>query len=348
MVLAKKIFGITYQILPSAFYHIIGILVSFISEILIWLSPMDSLNAPVLLLVGLVLLAVGGNYVVPVTISLGRALSISPIVISIIVIAGGTSAPELLVSLQAALAGSTEIAIGNVIGSNMANMILVIGLSVLFASFHLDAPMASRNAVIMLGFSLFTGLCLLLFDGIRWMSAFILLATSCLYIWHLISRASTTEEIADDKPSASIILSVTMLLAAISLLIIGADLVVEGGVMLASQAGLSEAVIGLSIIAIGTSLPEIVAVIASVMQRRCDVAIGNIIGSNIFNLGIILGLTGIITPLPRGTDFSSATIICFMLVSCVLTALILRKTTLKRPIAIVFIGFYFGFLNLQF
>ena len=139
-----------------------------------------------------------------------------------------------------------------------------------------------------------------------------------------------------------------MLLAAISLLIIGADLVVEGGVMLASQAGLSEAVIGLSIIAIGTSLPEIVAVVASVMQKRSDVALGNIIGSNIFNLGIILGLTGMITPLPRGTDFSSATIICFMLVSCILTALILRKTTLKRPIAIVFIGFYFGFLNLQF
>ena len=125
-------------------------------------------------------------------------------------------------------------------------------------------------------------------------------------------------------------------------------MVVTGGVIFAKKAGLSEAMIGLSIIAIGTSLPEIVAVIASVMQKRHDIALGNIIGSNIFNLGIILGLASLISPLPKGDDISDLTIIVFCLTAVILTYLIWARITLKRPIAIVFVGFYFAFLNLQF
>ena len=319
-----------------------------VSDVIIWALPHSLSHALLLLLIGLLMLAYGGKQIVPATISLGTSWRINPTIIAIIVVAGGTSAPELFVSLQATFASSTGIALGNVIGSNMANMLLVVGLSVWFSDFALRAHKATKNSLVMLGATLITSISLFVFGAITWPIGVLLLAGTAIYIYYL-TTLETDMLSEDDIPSP---ISATRALisvgAAILFLLLGADMVVKGGVIFAKKAGLSEAMIGLSIIAIGTSLPEIVAVIASVMQKRPDIALGNIIGSNIFNLGIILGLASLISPLPKGDDISALTIIVFCLTAVILTYLIWARITLKRPIAIVFVGFYFAFLNLQF
>ena len=319
-----------------------------VSDVIIWALPHSLSHALLLLVIGLLMLAYGGKKIVPATISLGTSWRINPTIIAIIVVAGGTSAPELFVSLQATFASSTGIALGNVIGSNMANMLLVVGLSVWFSDFALRAHKATKNSLVMLGATFITSISLFIFGAITWPIGVLLLIGTAIYIYYL-TTLETDMLSEDDIPSP---ISATRALlsvgAAILFLLLGADMVVTGGVIFAKKAGLSEAMIGLSIIAIGTSLPEIVAVIASVMQKRYDIALGNIIGSNIFNLGIILGLASLISPLPKGDDISALTIIVFSLTAVILTYLIWARITLKRPIAIVFVGFYFAFLNLQF
>ena len=326
------------------------------SQWLIDVIPHALTHASLLLIAGLIILGLGGKYIVPATTQLGRALSIAPVVIAVIVVAGGTSAPELIVSMQAALAGSPAIALGNVIGSNMANILLVMGLGALLASIDLDQRSAINSSLIMLGFTIITIASLLLFDAIPFAIAVLLLASSCAYIIYLLYDGEIAPDDAPDKaPNAPAAIegtglakAVMMVAASIAGLLLGADFIVSGGMILANQAGFSEAAIGLSVIAVGTSLPEIVAVIASLLQKRSDVAIGNILGSNIFNLGIILGLTGLIAPLPKGPDITLITLLSFGLATIILTGLMLSKITLKRPIAFVFVGFYFSFLAIQF
>lgn len=309
-------------------------------------------HASVLLITGLIILGISGKYIVPATTQLGRALSIAPVVIAVIVVAGGTSAPELIVSVQAALAGSPAIALGNVIGSNMANILLVMGLGALLASIDLDQRSAITSSLIMLGFTIITIASLLLFDAIPFAIAVLLLASACGYIVYLLYDGEIAPDDTKDASAAiegtGLAKSAMLVAASIAGLLLGADFIVSGGMILARQAGFSEAAIGLSVIAVGTSLPEIVAVIASLLQKRSDVAIGNILGSNIFNLGIILGLTGLIAPLPKGSDITIITLLSFGLATIILTGLMLSKNTLKRPIAFVFVGFYFAFLAIQF
>lgn len=323
----------------------------FVTDWLITAIPHASTHAALLLILGLIALGVGGNYIVPATIKLGTALRLSPTIIAIIVVAGGTSAPELIVSLQAALEGSADIALGNVIGSNLSNLLLVMGLAALLGTFTLHHRTAIRTSLIMLGFTIVTIYSLHQDQAITPMIGWILLGATIAYLLYLTRIGDINpapeegqEEGPTGKTAPVIIAPLCAAIGAIIALLLGADFVVTGGVVLAMQAGLSEAAIGLSIIAIGTSLPEIVAVVASVMQKRSDVALGNVLGSNIFNLGMILGITSLVAPLPRGADISDATLAYFGLATLLVTALIISRMTLKRPIGVVFIGFYFAFL----
>ena len=321
------------------------------SEWLIALIPHATTHASLLLALGLIILAIGGNYIVPATTKLGSALDIAPAVIAVVVVAGGTSAPELIVSVQAAIANSPDIALGNVLGSNMSNILLVFGLGGLMVRVNLDQPSAIPTSFIMLGFTAIALASLLAFDAITVVAALFLLIASASYITYLLRSGSITQEpetSALNLPKPSLPKAVIAVLGSIAALLIGADLIVSGGMIFAKQAGMSEAAIGISIIAIGTSLPEIVAVIASLLQRRADVALGNVLGSNIFNLGIILGITALIAPLPRGADITNITLLSFGLATLLLTALILSKITFKRRMGIVFVGFYFTFLAVQF
>ena len=317
------------------------------SSWLISLIPSASWHAPLLVVLGLILLAYGGHILVPATINLAQKLKLSPAVIAVIVIAGGTSAPELIVSVQAALYDSPAIALGNVIGSNIANSWLVIGLGALIAPISFISSHAFRDGWVMVVLTSILLASLFKMGALTLLPACLLLVITLYYLRHIIKADEVSSEEEAD-PQVSLAKASMMSMLAILSLLAGAEMVVSGGKTLAMQAGISEGVVGLTIVAIGTSLPEIAAVIASQLKGRTDIALGNVLGSNIFNIGLILGLAGLIKPLPMGDGIGATSLLFLTAVTASLMMLIYAKMTIQKRMAFVFVGFYFLFLNHQF
>ena len=317
------------------------------SSWLISFLPASSWQAPLLIILGLMALSYGGHILVPSTIHLAQKFKLSPAVIAVIVIAGGTSAPELIVSVQAALYDSAAIALGNVIGSNLANSWLVLGLGALIAPISLISPHAYRDGLVMTGLVIILLASLFIFNALTILPALILLLITLYYLRHIIraDEVSAEEEASQDGSLAKALFMSGLALLS---LLIGADMVVTGGQSLARQAGISEGTIGLTIVAIGTSLPEITAVIASQLKGRTDIALGNVLGSNIFNVGLILGLAALVQPLPMGQGINLPSLLFLAIATASLMVMIYAKMTIRKRMAFVFVGFYFLFLNQQF
>jgi len=252
---------------------------------------------------GLVLLIGGGELLVRGASQLAARLGISPLVIGLTVVAYGTSAPELAVSVQAGLAGSADIALGNVVGSNIFNVLFILGLSALITPLavaqqlvRLDVPLMVGASVLLLVFAL---------DGrIGPVDGALLLAGLFAYTVFVV-RASRRESQAIEseygkeygqRRSGRLPVQIGMILAGLALLILGARWLVGAAVTIAQAAGVSETVIALTIIAAGTSLPEVVTSIVAALRGERDIAVGNVIGSNIANILGIAGLTAVITP----------------------------------------------------
>ena len=314
---------------------------------LISLIPSAVWHAPLLVIVGLILLAYGGHILVPATINLAQKLNLSPAVIAVIVIAGGTSAPELIVSVQAAFYDSPAIALGNVIGSNIANSWLVIGIGALIAPISFISSHAYRDGWVMVALTAIMLASLFMVGALTLLPACLLLAITIFYLRHIIKADEVSAE-EDTDPQVSLAKALMMCALAILSLLAGAEMVVSGGKTLAMQAGINEGLVGLTIVAIGTSLPEIAAVIASQLKGRTDIALGNVLGSNIFNLGLILGLASLIKPLPMGDGIDTTSLLFLLAVTASLMLLIYAKMTVQKRMALVFVGFYFLFLNQQF
>jgi cation:H+ antiporter len=257
-----------------------------------------------ILIGGLTLLLFAGDYLVRGAVALAEKLGISPLIIGLTIVAFGTSAPELVVSLKAAFAGAYGVAIGNIVGSNIANVLLVLGAPALLA------PIMCREDGI--GFSLFVmGLLtvtLMVMMGSGALGRFdglVLVAVLAIFLaWQFKSarsdRAATLrgdyhDEI-DEVPTRNSVIA-AYLLAGLIGLPVGASLTVNGAVDIARFFGVSETVIGLTIVAIGTSLPELVTSVMAAWRGSGAVVIGNVIGSNIFNIAAILGITGLVHPL---------------------------------------------------
>lgn len=256
-----------------------------------------------LLIAGLVLLVLAGDYFVKGAAGLAESLGIPPLIIGLTVVAFGTSAPELFVSLQSALSGVPDIAVGNVVGSNIANVLLVMGLPAIIAPIHSAQPGLKRNVAVMLVFT--AAFMWMIGDGmLSRVEAAILLAGICGFVVAQILRARQHmdevpgdyhEELGETPHSAQRI--AVYLIGGIIGLPIAAHFIVGGASGIASAFGVSDAAIGVSIVAVGTSLPELATSIAAAIRRNADVALGNVIGSNIFNVGAIMGITGLIIPL---------------------------------------------------
>ena len=259
-----------------------------------------------LILGGLALLAAGGELLVRGAVGWATRLGISPLLAGLTIVGFGTSMPELATSLQAAFAGSPGIALGNVVGSNISNILLVLGLSALIAPLAVRPEAYRRDAVAL---SAATALCVgaVMLGTIGAAAGAVLFAALIGYLWWAYrseSGSGDAEEarhLADTQdhppaPRGPFVLAV-MVVAGLAAAIFGAGLLVDGAVVLARGAGLSEAVIGLTIVAIGTSAPELVSCIAAVRKGHGDVALGNVVGSNIYNLLGILGATALIHPL---------------------------------------------------
>ncbi|MBI1403447.1 MAG: calcium/sodium antiporter [Porphyrobacter sp.] len=266
------------------------------------------MNDAILLVAGgLVLLALGGELLVRGAVGLAARLGISPLLAGLTIVGFGTSMPELATSVQAAVAGSPGIALGNVVGSNIANSLLILGVAGLIAPIAVNPASFARDSLAMGGAALLaTGAVLLGVIGL--LPGLVLLAALGGYVWWAYKSESAAhdpecarrEAEAADRPvppdTGPVVLG-ALVIAGLAAAIFGARLLVDGASVLAAAAGVSESVIGLTVVAIGTSLPELIACVIAVIRKHGDVALGNVVGSNIYNLCGILGATAVIHPI---------------------------------------------------
>lgn len=264
------------------------------------------LNASFLLAAGLTGLFVGGEFLVRGAASLGRHFGLSPLVSGLTIVAFGTSSPELAVSLQAALDGVVGLAVGNVVGSNICNIALVLGLTAIIRPLAIEATLIRRDVPIMIACSMILVL-LLLDDRISRIEGTGLVTGMLAYLAFTVRLARhasrrVEREFAAAIPAApqSLFVSGALLVFGLAVLILSSDVFVRGAATLATLAGVPPSVIGLSIVAIGTSMPEIATSVVAAIRGHGDMAVGNVIGSNIFNVVAILGVTSIVQPVARG------------------------------------------------
>ncbi len=248
----------------------------------------------------------GGNLLVQGAVSIATRLKISPMIIGLTLVGFGTSTPELVTSVQAAFAGSPGIAMGNVVGSNIANILLILGLSALMHPITVNAAALKRDGTVLL---LASFLCLgvVLFGEVGRIAGGILLLCLTVYLCGTLyaerrGQSAAAEVYISEAETLSptenpLWQNVLMLIFGMAVTIISARFVVQGAVSLATEMGISETVIGLTIIAIGTSLPELITSIIAARKGQSDVALGNVIGSNIFNILGILGVTALLHPM---------------------------------------------------
>ena len=302
--------------------------------------------AIVKLLIGFILLFFGGDWLVNGGVALARRFRISPLVIGMTIVAFGTSAPELLVSTISAIKGSAGIAMGNVVGSNIANIGLILGLTALICPIETDNGLVIRHGSVMIAASLLL-LVFALNSGISRIEGLTLFACLILFTTLSIRKGRTQPQEADTdgqegKPM-TILAAVGLIILSCAMLAFGADTLVDGATTLASAMGVSDKVIGLTIVALGTSLPELAASVAAAVKKQMDISIGNIIGSNIFNILCVLGVSTSIKPISlEFSDYMSDFIwmLGFSAFIIIFTTMRKKKGRLGRTAGILFLLAY--------
>ena len=310
----------------------------------------------VYLIAGLVLLVAGAEVLVRGAAKLAAQFGISPLIIGLTVVAFGTSAPETAVSVQASLNGSGDIAIGNVVGSNIANVLLILGLTALVAPLIVSRQLIRLDVPIMIGASLVTYA--LAWDGsLSRLDGVLLFSAVVAYTLFLIissrreKAVGTDDEFAKEfglnepaKPHAGLI-NAGLVVVGLVLLVLGSNFLVEGAVALARALGLSELVIGLTVIAVGTSLPELATSVLAAIRGERDIAVGNIVGSNIFNLLCVLGLASLVSPQAIAVS-SSALAFDFPVMIAVAVAclpIFFAGYTINRWEGLLFLAYYIAY-----
>ncbi|NCF42243.1 MAG: calcium/sodium antiporter [Bacteroidetes bacterium] len=285
----------------------------------------------ILMILGFILLVIGGEYLVRASVGLSLKLNLSKMVIGLTVVSFATSLPELLVSLNAALQGVPAIAINNVVGSNIANIGLVLGITAICTTVEVDQSFYKFNWPSLVIFSLLLYFFLKTDNQLSSVEGWVLFSALSLFIYLLIKKSRTSLQELDssielsDKVSYFKIL-IWLVIGALALFF-GADWLVDGAVVVAHKMGVSEAVISVSLIAVGTSIPELAASIIALIKNEKAISLGNLIGSNIFNIGSVLGLTSIIKSRPVDDSQILSRDILWMLVFAVI---ILPLVVLKK------------------
>lgn len=303
---------------------------------------------------GLILLLGGGEFLVRGAVQLAERFHISPMVIGLTVVSFGTSAPELLVSVQAALEGHPDIAIGNVIGSNIANLALVLGCTAII----LPIPVA-RNTIridwpVMMMATLF--FFAVAYDGTitrpEGMGLFSFLIFYISFLFYQ-SRKETMAKRGELDPEAPIlekkgsVLIDVLLIAAGSLgLVFGADLLVKGATELAQDMGISEHVIGVTVVAFGTSVPELATSVIAALRKELDISVGNLIGSNIFNILAVLGITSMVKDIPVNEAAITSDIYWVIAITVLVLLFSIHKFLIHRWKGILLVGFYLSYIYL--
>jgi cation:H+ antiporter len=260
----------------------------------------------ILFLTGLVLLLGGAEVLVRGASALAAALGVSPLVIGLTVVAFGTSSPELAVTIQSGLSGQADIALGNVVGSNICNILLILGLAALFSPLVVSQQLIWLDVPVMIGLSflvLFLGL-----DGEfgRLEGAFLFTGLIIYTIWSIYQsrkeskqvKEEYAEEFGEERPQTKkqLPLQIAQVIIGLAMLTIGSNWLVDGAIVMARTLGVSELIIGLTVIAVGTSLPEVAASVVASLRGHGDIAVGNVVGSSIFNILSVLGIASLVAP----------------------------------------------------
>lgn len=250
----------------------------------------------ILLVVGLFLLIKGADIFVDGACSIAARLKIPPLVIGLTVVSFGTGAPEAAISISASLGGSNAVALGNIIGSNLFNMLMVIGITSLVLPLSAEKDIVRRDMP--LNILATGGLVIAIFDGaIDRYEALLLLGGIIIYVFFVIKKAMGAKKEATSTPRFSWLLSMIYVLCGLLAVIIGGDTVVDNARIIAADLGMSETLIGLTVVALGTSLPELVTSLVAARKGAAGIAVGNAVGSCLFNILFILGITGTIKPI---------------------------------------------------
>ena len=292
------------------------------------------------LIAGLVGLFFGGEALVRGSVGIARRMAIPPLLIGLTVVGFGTSTPELLVSVDAARRGVPDIALGNIVGSNIANILLIIGLSALVWPIKVSGATLRRDTSVMM----VAAIALLPMFAMAQMgrdSGLALVAGLVGYlIWAYRHPGEAIPQDAEIPAPTSTLVSVLWVIGGLAALMAGARFLVDGAVNIARGYGISEAFIGLTIVAVGTSLPELATSLIAAFRRQSEIAIGNIVGSNIFNVLGILGVTALIAPIPVAPRFLTFDLPVMIAVSLVLTALLLTRLVIGRRVGVAMLAGY--------
>ncbi|MBN2125178.1 MAG: calcium/sodium antiporter [Deltaproteobacteria bacterium] len=313
----------------------------------------------VLFVVGLLMLYYGAEWLVKGSSSLARSLGLSPVVIGLTVVAFGTSAPELVVSVISSLKDKSMIAVGNVVGSNICNIALVLGLAALFQPLTAHRSVVRRDIPIMLGISVY--LLLLTFDSrLGRFEGATLFAGIILYTffnYYLAMREAKGNPggavaVAEDAEQIEFVTSrsrqIVLILAGIVGVVWGAEILIDAAVKIMKVLGVGEKFIGLTIVAFGTSLPELATSVVAAIRKEMDISIGNLVGSNVFNIMSVLGVASMVRPIPIPGGFVESGLLvdyCVMMATSLMPWIMMRKTnTVTRLDGVILLASYVGYI----
>ncbi|SUZ79590.1 uncharacterized protein METZ01_LOCUS32444 [marine metagenome] len=299
---------------------------------------------------GLVLLYFGADWLVKGAMTLALNLGLSPLIVGLTVVALGTSVPEALVSVQAAIGHQGGIAIGNVVGSNILNIALILGLSALITPLKVDSHLVKADVPLLTGATFMLVVLLEDFHISRMEGTFLLLCIVGYIVGNIMTVKKTTPE--EDKiegmeipedPGNNFWRDIALLIVGIITLGFGSNFLVTGAVDLARLWGLSEALIGLTIVSIGTGTPELATALMAAYRKSADLAIGNAVGSNLFNIMFVLGLAGLVAPLDA-IGINSSDLYVMLAVTILLLPTVWTGRILDRKEGFLFLAIYFGYL----
>lgn len=306
--------------------------------------------------VGLVILLLAGDSLVKGAVNMSLRLGVPALIVSLTIVAFGTSAPELLISIQAIWDGVPGLALGNVVGSNTANVLLVLGVPALMATMHTSECDTKHSYLQMLAATVLF-IVLAFIGDFNWVSGVILLVALAAMLIHAAmsakkhrkdAKANVADEEEEEIEGADPSLGWGKILMFLGLgligLPLGASLLVDGSVNIARQFGISETVIGLTLIAIGTSLPELATTVMAALRRQADVALGNVIGSNMFNLLGIMGVASLVGTIPVEGQFLSFDLWVMLGASLLLIPFVFMKVDINRIWGVILSALYIAYL----
>ena len=307
----------------------------------------------VLIFLGFFLLVIGGEFIVRASVALSLRFNISKFVIGMTVVSFATSLPELIVSINAALNNSPSIAINNVVGSNIANIGLVLALIALLSNISVNEKSFRRDWSWMFFLSIMLCLFIITDNELNGFEGFLLIALLVIFVFKVLKNSDSIELLndVDDKLKLTSNFKILIWLFISSLtLYYGAEFLVDGAVKFANQINISEAVISVSIVAIGTSIPELAASLVAIAKNEKSISVGNLIGSNIFNIGSVLGITAIIKDIPIADEIIQRDIIWMMVftVLIMLLSVLPEKNKISKYKGLIMLVGYFVFIFLAF